>query len=63
MNIDIDKMERLRWLKKTEMQELLAHYKLKLVINHNYLNVCSTSIMNTPMSLFMSLEVKLLPED
>ena len=29
MNIDIDKMERLRWLKKTEMQELLAHYKLK----------------------------------
>ena len=29
MNIDIDKMERLRWLKKNEMQELLAHYKLK----------------------------------
>ena len=29
MNIDIDKMERLRWLKKSEMQELLAHYKLK----------------------------------
>ena len=29
MNIDIDKMERLRWLKKTEMQQLLAHYKLK----------------------------------
>ena len=29
MNIDIDKMEQLRWLKKSEMQELLAHYKLK----------------------------------
>lgn len=29
MNIDIEKMDRLRHLKKTELKELLAHYKLK----------------------------------
>jgi hypothetical protein len=29
MNIDVDKMDKLRVLKKTELQELLVHYKLK----------------------------------
>ena len=29
MNIDVTKMDKLRVLKKTELQELLVHYKLK----------------------------------
>ena len=29
MNIDFEKIEGLRFLRKKEMQELLAHYKLK----------------------------------
>jgi hypothetical protein len=29
MNIDVEKMERIRYLKKPELQELLSHYKLR----------------------------------
>ena len=43
MNIDIEKMDRLRYLKKNELKELLAHYKL----------------MNILKSLSMSQEGKL----